>query len=184
MAVLAKNYDGPSIENKKTEDKIMGIINDNFIAASKEGYKLSNLTTKEDLEECGSCRGSGYERACPCGTSTKGYLFNAVMYGVRDEDMQCIYCEDSGVIAAKKEDEGAYTCPDCHGTGKQVKEYFDNDYIQIKKSFLKKESLQKIYHYLGDTTFYPTDNPSAPIYFESDEFEGVLMPCYKPKEQK
>jgi hypothetical protein len=185
MVVLAKNYNSGFVENKSLESKFIGIINTAFSDSSKDEYKLSDITEKEDLVECGCCHGSGYEKQCPCGVSTSNYLFSGIVNGFREEEYQCIHCEDTGVIAAtSKEDDGAYTCASCNGTGKMVVGTFEGSYKKVGFSHVSDENLQKIYHYLGDATFYPTKNPLSPIYFDGEGFEGVVMPMVQKEEKK
>lgn len=184
LAVVADNYNGVAFRNDMLAKKLY----DRIKFKTPAGLKPIPITNfkKEELVDCISCKGTGYEKNCPCGSSFMEFTLDEMVNGPQTDHV-CPLCENTGVASAAEDEEGNWVCESCGGTGKDVKyPNFSKEYETMRNSRVSKRIIQRLYHVLGDSVvFYPTENPLAAISFKYKDGCGTLMPMLiKDEEEK
>lgn len=138
-------------------------------------FELEFDRNQEIIEEdCCGCNGSGYEHKCECGANIMKHFATTMMYGLQEP--KCKKCEDIGTRASTKDEEGAYECFHCNGTGKTIKR--NEEMLKIGESYIKVEMLQKLLLYVGrDIRIFADGKKQSPIFFKNDIACGLIASC-------
>lgn len=163
------NYENLKIEYSP---RISTFINNN---APRNKFELEFDRNQRIIEEdCPCCNGSGYEHKCECGASQGTFLVDLMWNGLSDPE--CKKCEDTGTRASTKDEEGAYECFHCNGTGKTIKR--NEEMLKVGESYIKVEMLQKLLLYVGrDIQIFADGKKQSPIFFKNDIACGLVASC-------
>lgn len=163
------NYENLKIEYSP---RISTFINNN---TPENKFELDFDRNQEIIiEDCSCCEGSGYEHKCECGASIMKHFATTMMYGLQEPE--CKKCEDTGTRASTKDEEGAYECFHCNGTGKQIKR--NEEMLKVGESYIKVEMLQKLLLFVGrDIRIFADGKKQSPIFFKNDIACGLVASC-------
>ncbi|WP_278538707.1 hypothetical protein [Fusobacterium varium] len=141
----------------------------------KDEFELEFDRNQEIIEEnCCGCNGSGYEHKCECGANIMATMMNEILYGPLEAE--CKKCDDTGVRASTKDEEGSYRCSLCHGTGKRIKK--NEEMLKVGESYIKIETLQKLLLYVGrDIQIFADGKKETPLFFKNDIAYGLVASC-------
>ena len=151
----------------------------NFILNISEFLK-ENKTYLENLEDCPSCKSTGFVKECTCGHDIINDLALEAFYDLGIE--YCETCDDTGETSALDNEEGAKECTRCGTTGKVLKDF--DTILKIGESYINKDNLKILVDCLGSNIILSVDgNPFSPICIQ---FEGGYgyMGSIKPTEEK